>query len=103
MIYGSLGLHGAGEAGITAQVAIGDSLQSHHAEIIAHAVAGYHCPGYFRRLLYIVAGTGGDNAEFQGFCGTASGKGGNLVLQLRLRHQVVVAFFLHLHGIAQGA
>ncbi len=77
-------------------------LQGHHVEVLAHAVAGDHGAGQLGGLLDVVGRAGGDGAEHHLLGGAAAGEGGDLVLQLLLVHQVVVAL-VHLHGVAQRA
>ena len=97
-----LGLRGAGQCGVSAQILVGHGLHGHHVEVIAHAVAGDHGSRQPGRLLDIIAGAGGDRAECHFLGGSSAGQGGNLILQLFLVHQVVIAL-LHLHGVAESA
>ena len=97
----SLGLGRAGQGGVPSQVLVVHRFQGHHVKVLAHAVPGDHGPGQLGGLLDVVGGSGGNRVEHQLLGGTASGKGGDLVFQLRLVHQVVVAL-VHLHGVAQG-
>ena len=67
------------QGGVAAQVLVGDRLQGHHAEVIAHAVAGDHGTGQLGGLLNIVGGTGGNGVEDQLLRRAAAGEGGDLV------------------------
>ena len=96
-----LGIGGAGQRGVTPQILVGDGLQRHHTEVVAHAVAGDHGTGQFGGLLDVVGGPGGNRAERHLLGSPAAGKGSDLVLHLLLGHEVVVAL-LHLHRVAQG-
>ena len=96
-----LGLGRAGQGGIAAQILVGDGLQSHHVKVLAHAVAGDHGAGQLGGLLDIVGSTGGDGTEDHFLGSAAARQGSDLVLQLFLAHEVVVAL-IHLHGVAQG-
>ena len=97
----SLGLGGAGQRGVTAQILIGNGLQRHHVEIVAHAVPGDHGTGQLGGLLNIIGGTGGDGAEgyfLRRPAGMASGASGaelaNMINEAALRavrnHRTVV-------------
>ena len=97
----TLGLGRAGKGSVTAQILVVNGLQCHHVKFIAHAVAGQHGAGQFGGLLDIIGSTGGDGVEHHFFGGTPAGEGGDLVFQLLLVHQVVVAL-VHLHGVTQS-
>ena len=98
-----LGLRGAGQGRVAAQVLVGDGLHGDHVKFIAHAVAGDHGAGQSGGLFDVVGSAGGDTAELHLFGGAAAGQGGDLVLDFLLAHEVVVALLLNLHGVAQGA
>ena len=98
----ALGLSRAGKGGVSAEVLVVHGLQSHHVEVVAHAVAGQHGAGKLRCLFDVVGRAGGDGAEDDFLRRAAAGQGSDLIFQLGLIHQVVVALF-HLHGVAQRA
>ena len=98
----ALGLGRAGQRGVAAQILVVHGLQRHHVKVLAHAVAGEHGAGKLGGLLDIVGGTGGDGSEHHFLGGASAGEGGDLVFQLFLAHQVVVAL-VHLHGVTQCA
>ena len=96
------GVGGADQGGVPAHVLVGDGLQGHHIELVAHAVPGDHGPGQLGSLLDVVGRAGGNGVEDDLFGGTAAGKGGDLVQDLLLAHQVPL-LLLHLHGVPQSA
>ena len=81
---------------------IGHGLQGHHIKVRAHAVAGDHSTGQLCGLLNIVGSACGGGTEYHFLSRAAAGIGGNLIFQLFLGQQIVVALF-HLHGVAKGA
>ena len=90
----------AGQARIAAQVGVVHSLQRDHVEIFGHAVAGDQCAGQLGGLLNIVRRARRDGVEDQLLRRASAGQRRDLVQDLLLRHQRVVAV-LHLHGEAQ--
>ena len=98
----ALGLGRAGQRGVAAQILVVHRLQGHHVELFAHAVTGEHGAGKLGGLLDVVGRAGGDGAKHHFLGSTSAGEGGDLIFQLFLGHQVVVALF-DLHGVAQCA
>ena len=97
-----LGIGRAGQARISAEILVVDRLQGYHVKVLAHAVAGDHCPGELGCLFDIVGRAGGDRPEDQLLRGPSAGVSRDLVLQFFLVHQIVVVL-LHLKGISQSA
>ena len=97
----ALGLGRAGKGSVAAQILVVDGLQCHHVKLVAHAVAGQHGAGKLGGLFDIIGSAGGDGVEHHFLGGTSAGEGGDLVFQLLLVHQVVVAL-VHLHGVTQS-
>ena len=96
-----LGLRGACQAGISAEILVGHNLHGHHIELVGHTEAGNHGTGQLRCLLYIIGGSGGDLVEDQLLCRTSAGQGSHLVQDLRLVHQIML-ILIHLHGVAES-
>ena len=97
-----LGLCRACQRGVAAQILVGDGFQCHHIKLFAHTIAGQHGTCQLGRLLDIVGSAGGNRVECHFLGSSAAGEGGDLIFQLFLAHQVVVAL-VHLHGVAQSA
>ena len=96
-------LCGTCQRGISAQILVVDRFQGDHTEIIAHPVTGDHGPGHTGGSFNIIGSAGGDGAELYLLRRAAAAEGGDLILHLSFAHQVMIALFLDLHGIAQGA
>ena len=97
------GLIRAAQARISSQVLIAPLLQCHHVKILTHAVKGYHGPRKLCGLLYVVGSTRSDALEYKLLRCTSSGQGSYLVFKLLLTHEIMVALFIHLHGIAESS
>ena len=97
-----LSFGGAGKGGVAAQILVGDGFQGDHVKVVAHAVAGDHGAGQLRGLLDVVGSARGDGAECHFLSSAAAGKCGDLVFDLFLTHEIMVAL-IHLHGVAQGS
>ena len=75
-----LGLGGAGQRRVAAQVLVLHRLHGHHVEVPAHAVAGDHGAGQLGGLFNIVGSAGGDGVEIQ--CAHAHGLLGGFLTPL---------------------
>ena len=94
------GLLGAGGDVPAVQVLVLRALETHGAEIFAHAVLSDHLPGQVRGALNIVGRAGGGGAEFDHFGGPAAQEHGDLREQLVLGQQIPL-FLRGAHGVAQ--
>ena len=68
----------------------------------AHAVLRDHGSCQFGRLLDVVGRSRRDGAELGFFCRPSAGQGRDLVFDLFLAHQIMIAL-IDLHGIPKGA
>ena len=98
-----LGLRRAGQGCVAAQILVGQGLHSDHVELVAHAVSGDHRAGEPRGLLDVVGSARRNAAELHFLRCAAAAERRDLVLHLLLAHQIVVALFLHLHGVSERA
>ena len=101
-VHARAGLRAAHKRAVGGQVGIVDRFQRHHAELVAHAVAGNHGAGDLRGLFDVVARAGGDGAEHHFLGGAAAGEGGQLAEHVLAAHEHALALF-NLHGVAQRA
>ena len=88
---------------IAAKILVMQLFHGNHTDAVCHSVTGNHRSCRLCRTLNIICRTGGTGMENKFLRTTPSGKCCNFIFQLFLGVKIMIAFFLYLHGIAQGS